>query len=258
MKKKIKVHICRNTACKEKYPATNKKSAFCSGSCKAEYNNKRREERDSNFMLLANEQKRWYQTLMRFKNGAVVDFDVFNQLGLHRKYLPPATFNKKHQAETKIGDISLIQLVDDVYEIQHPFKEAIGYKTRLAETKALIEKNSDIVVEKDSNNIITGNDKTDEPNSELDTIKKLVNEQQSEIVKLQTQIQVRHEVEKISRNNVIMHLIKQERVHINELMKLNPVIDKYNGTAVVDGFIFKKYFMHQTDYRHVNPGRIFV
>lgn len=258
MKKKTRIHICRNISCQERYPAKSKKSAYCSDSCKAEHNNRRLEERDREFITQADEQKRWYQTLMRFKNGAVVDFDVFNQLGLQRKYLPPATFNKKYQSETKIGDISLIQLVDDVYEIRHPFKEAIGYKTRLTETKALIEKNSDIVVEKDSNKIITGNDKTDEPNSELDTIKKLVNEQQSEIVKLQTQIQVRQEVEKISRNNVIMHLIRQKSVHINELMKLNPVIDKDNGTAVVDGFIFKKHFMRQTDYRHVNPGRLFV
>lgn len=258
MKKKTRIHICRNISCQERYPATSKKSAYCCDACKAEHNDRRAKERDYQFIQLADEQKRWYHTLMRFKNGAIVDFDVFRQLNLQKKYLPPATINKNMQAEVKIGDVRLIQLVDNVYEIRHPFEEKTGYKARLSDTKALIEGMHYEIIDTHENKQEVKDPLKPQVSNELENMNKLVTEQQAEIVKLQTQILVRQETEKITRNNAIMHLVKQERVHINELMKLNPVIDKFNGTAVVDGFIFKKYFMHQTDYRHVNPGRLFV
>ena len=251
-KKKNKIQQCHNENCGLYYDPQSKKSKFCSDSCRAEHGQERRRKRDKTFNLMIKNLKKWYLTLLKFESGSVVEMATLNELGLDRAFLPPARYNKKWQYTYTLGQVKLTQIHDNLYEITHNEEGANDHSVRLEDTQKSTPKYNEQAFQEVGGIIKTEPPKVEENNKEKEALNKMITDMQAEIVKLKTENQVKLSKEKIERTQNFFKLMKKPVVHINELMPLQPIIDTWNGTATIDGVIFKKAYMHSTNYRFIH------
>lgn len=251
-KRNNKTHQCRNSNCNLTYTALTKKSAFCCEDCRMEHGRERRRKRDRAFNLMLKNLKKWYLTLLKFESGSVVDMATLKELGLDPAFLPAGRYNKKGKFVFTLGQVLLTQFHDDLYEITHGIDAVADHTARLTDTKPVVTKPEVISEEKKDEIIISTTTETKDMDEEKKSYNKIIAELQEEVVKLKMESQFKMSRDKIDRTFKLLALIMKPVVQLSELLPFDPKIDSWNGTATIDGAVFKKNFMHQTNYRFVH------
>ncbi|MBL7921696.1 MAG: hypothetical protein JNJ40_15385 [Bacteroidia bacterium] len=244
MKKQNVIHICKQ--CKKHYQPISKKSVFCSESCRGEHGRNNRRERDKEFNTISENQKKWYLTLLKFKSGSIVDLDTFRQFGLDRFYLPPSRYNSKKQVVYSFGAVTLLQLHDDNYEIIHDINTPDNLHYKSPDSKPIVLN----VEEKTPDMVAINPELNKDENFISESAKKIIAEQQAKITYLEVNAQQRIDKDKLDRQTALLSLIKRESINILELLKFNPIVDTWNGIVIIDGFVFKHFFMRPKEYRY--------